>query len=361
MDLDYQLLLQIFEIVLVLLLSTVIVASIPKFRELVSGKAKLFMYLVLGLILFTLVGMGYNVIQDMHVSDIVKYDQTYHISYDPLTVGKDAISVLYPYVQFYPLFVLSIALAGVTLITYMDGEFYGYIFAGSGFAALFPDILKYAQNGRYDLLLLGFALWAIIPVIWVFFFRDMSQETPTLRERAWGAIKAALFSYPIYAATAAVAIFGEAPRNLSQDALTMLTSSTTAGNIGTFILLSLWFYLLLTVIIVSIMFVAHDLLMHVFNVRRTVTDKGVKYEVVHPVAEIIRQEEPPKVDAYKGLIEEIEVFYKYMDRVDRLRAASTIARFKNEYNTIAARHDEGSKSEAERLIKMVDQEFKKRY
>lgn len=350
-------LIQIFEIVLVLLLSIAIVASIPKFRELVSGKAKILLYILLGLILFTLVGMGYNVIQDMHVTDIIEKNKDV-AGFDMSMAGKDAVSTLWPYVQFFPLFIMSIALAGVVLVTFMEGEFYGYIFAGTGFATLLPDALRYMGNGRYDLLLLGFALWAIIPVIWVFFFREISQETPTLRERAWGAIKAAIFSYPIYVATAAVAVFGETPRMISQSMFAGL--GAISGDIGTFILLSLWFYLLLTVIIVSIMFVVHDLLMHVFNVRRTVTNKGIKYEIVHPVAEIITQEEP-KIDAYKSLIDELEVFHKYMDRVDRLRAASTIARFKNEYNTIAARHDEGSKAEAERLIKLVDQEFKKRY
>ncbi|CAJ37747.1 hypothetical protein [Methanocella arvoryzae] len=351
-------LIQVFEIVLVLLLSTAIVASIPKFRELVNGKAKILLYLVLGLILFTLVGIGYNVIQDIHVSELMANAIANDPAADTSIIGKDAVSILWPYVQFFPLFIMSIALAGVVLVTYMEGELYGYIFAGTGFATLLPDALRYMGNGRYDLLLLGFALWAIIPVVWVFFYKEISRETPTLRERAWGAIKASIFSYPVYVATAAVAVFGESPRMISQSMFAGL--GAISGDIGTFILLSLWFYLLLTVIIVSIMFVIHDLLMHVFNVRRTVTNKGIKYEIVHPIAEIIAQEEP-KIDAYKGLIEEMEVFYKYMDRVDRLRAASTIARFKSEYNTIAARHDEGSKAEAERLIKLVDQEFKKKY
>ncbi len=357
MDIDIKLLLQIFEMVLVLLLSVVIVASIPKFREIVSNKAKLFLYLVLGLILFSLVGMGFNVVQDKYVSDIIK-DNANDPTFNPSMAGKDALSILWPYVQFYPLFIFSIAMAGVTLITFMDGEFFGYIFAGTGFAVLIPDVMKYAGNGRYDLILLGLALWAIIPVIWVFFFRDISQDNPTLRERSWAAIKAALFSYPIYAITSIVAVFGESPRMIGSDLISSITSNS--NQIFAFVLMSLWFYLLLTVIIVSIMFVIHDLLMHIFNVRRTVTNKGIKYEVVHPVAEIIAQE-APKIDAYKGLVEEIDVFYKYMDRVDRLRAASTIARFKNEYNTLAARYDEGSKAEAERLIKMVDQEFKNRY
>jgi len=140
----------------------------------------------------------------------------------------------------------------------------------------------------------------------------------------------------------------------------MSSIANNTSQIGTFILMSLWFYLLLTVIIVSIMFVVHDLAMHIFSVRRSASESGIKYEVIHPVAEIIKQEEP-KFDAYKGLIDEIEIFYKYMDQVDRLKAASTIARFKSEYNTLAARHDEGSKEEADRLIKLVDQEFKKRY
>lgn len=50
-----------------------------------------------------------------------------------------------------------------------------------------------------------------------------------------------------------------------------------------------------------------------------------------------------------------------MDEVDRLKAAQTIARFKNEYHTLSAKYNEGSKSESERTIKFIDQEFMKKY
>jgi hypothetical protein len=109
------------------------------------------------------------------------------------------------------------------------------------------------------------------------------------------------------------------------------------------------------------MFVVHDLALHTFNINRIVRNrKEIIYRSSHPVDAIVK-EITPKVDAYKGLVEEMRVFSQYLDKVDRLRAASTIARFKQEYLTLAARHTEGSKNEAEQLIKVIDQAFKTKY
>lgn len=344
-----KILLQIFEIVLVLLLSTVIVLIVPKVREIVNNKAKTFLYIFLGLILFTLVGMGYNVIQDMHAADVAAQKIT----------ESNVISILYPYVQFFPLLILALALSGVVLVTYMEGEKFGYIFAGAAFAVMLPDIFKYVSSGRYDLFLLGCAVWAIIPIIWVLLFRGLVFEETTMRERVWASISASLISYLVYVSTAIIAVFGESSRELSAGALSGLMSNS--GDILKFVVVSLWFYLLLNVIIVSLMFIIHDLALHTFNIQRTVKNrKQIEYAVIHPIEEIVKEIQP-KVDAYKGLVEEMQVFHQYFDKVDRLRAASTIARFKHEYNTLAVRYSDGSKAEADRLIKMVDQEFKNKY
>jgi hypothetical protein len=137
--------------------------------------------------------------------------------------------------------------------------------------------------------------------------------------------------------------------------------STNSGNILSFVVISLWFYILLTVIIVSLMFVIHDLALHTLNINRIVRNrKEIIYRSSHPVEAIVK-DITPKVDAYKGLVEEMRVFSQYLEKVDRLRAASTIARFKQEYLTLAARHTEGSKAEAEQIIKLIDQEFKSKY
>jgi hypothetical protein len=141
----------------------------------------------------------------------------------------------------------------------------------------------------------------------------------------------------------------------------MSSIMANSSNLLQFVVISLWFFVLLTVIVVSLMFVIHDLALHTFNLRRIVKNhKEIDYTSSRPVESIVDEIEP-RIDAYKGLVEEMQVFHQYMDKVDRLRAASTIARFKQEYLTLAARHTEGSKAEAERLIKVIDQEFKNRY
>ena len=69
----------------------------------------------------------------------------------------------------------------------------------------------------------------------------------------------------------------------------------------------------------------------------------------------------PKVNHYAGLIEEMQVFSKYIGQVDRIKAASTIGRFKSEYQTLAVKHNEESKSDAEKMIKMIELEFMQKY
>jgi hypothetical protein len=227
---------------------------------------------------------------------------------------------------------------------------------------MLPDILKYSGSGRFDLFLLGCVIWALIPIIWVLLFRRLVLDDSTMRERIWAAVSASLISYLIYVCTAAVAVFGETqPAQLpaGQDVLSSI--STNSGSILQFVVISLWFYILLTVIIVSLMFVVHDLALHTLNISRIVRNrKEIIYRSAHPVEAIVN-DITPKVDVYKSLVEEMQVFNQYLDKVDRLRAASTIARFKQEYITLAARHTEGSKGEAEHLIKVIDQEFKTKY
>ncbi len=343
MTLDVKMILQVSEVILVLLLSIIIIAVVPKVREIKKNTVKTALYILLGLILFFLVGLGYNVIQDLN------------------TATNDVnMAILYPYTQFYPLLILAIALAGVVLVTYMDGERYGLIIAGTGFFVLAPDIMKYMSSGRFDLFLLGCVVWALIPIIWVLLFRRLILVETTMRERIWAALSASLISYLLYVCTGIVAVFGEAKRDMNADALGSLASNS--GDVLRFVVISLWFFILLSVIVVSLMFVIHDLALHTFNVQRVVRDKKeIDYVAVHPADTLVDDIQPPPPDAYKGLVEEMYVFNQYFDKVDRLRAASTIARFKQEYVTLAARHDGGSKAEAEQMIKVIDQEFKKRY
>ncbi len=49
------------------------------------------------------------------------------------------------------------------LVTYMEGERYGLVMAGTAFAVMLPDILKFTSSGRFDLFLLGCVIWALIP------------------------------------------------------------------------------------------------------------------------------------------------------------------------------------------------------
>jgi hypothetical protein len=316
-----------------------VVLSITKIRETKNNILKTGIYIVLGLFAFALVGMAYNMWQPVNV-----------------TVASE---LLQPYVQFYPIFVLSIIFTAVTLVTYMDREKYGHIFAGMGFAVVLPDLITYISNSRYDLLLLDFAIWTIIMTVWVRMWKDIIYEPSTIKEKGITALKACIVTYPLYLITSIVSVLGESPNGFNMNAIVNVVSGLP--DVLKYILSTLWLYVLIVTIIVTVMFILHDLALHTFNIRRVITSKN-EIEYFKEVEEIPKPKvEAPKFDAYKSLIDEMQIFQKYMDQIDRIKAASTIARFKSEYQTIAARYNDGSKSEAEVLIRSLDQEFKAKY
>ena len=81
-----------------------------------------------------------------------------------------------------------------------------------------------------------------------------------MRERIWAAVSASLISYLIYVCTAVVAVFGEGKKTIGTDVMASITSNSS--DILRFVVISLWFFILLTVIVVSLMFVIHDLALH---------------------------------------------------------------------------------------------------
>lgn len=338
-----QLLTDIIKIVMllvILVLSLATVLFIPRVKETKNNTVKTLLYIFLGMVVFALAGLTYSFKPEYDVNGTI--------------IVRNIID---PYIQFFPIFIYSISLIAATLVTYMDKDKYGYIIAGTGFAVLLPELLSYILNGRYDLILLGGALWALIPIIWVTMWKSKVFEPLKLKDKFFISLKAAILTYPIYLLTALVSVFGETS-GLSFD-VNVLKSPTLFGDIGLFILGTLWLYLLITVIIVTMMFIIHDLALHTFNIKREITAKNeIRY-----YREEEKEEKPPepKPDAFKGLLNEMQIFHKYIDRVDRIRAASTIARFKNEYQTIAVRHSDGSKAETEQFIKFLEQEFKKKY
>lgn len=333
---DLSTLLHILTLTIILVCSLLVILVIPRVKIIENGKAKTILYIVLGIVAFTLVGTAYNL-----------WQPSGHV---------DAGSIVQPYIQFYPIFILSLVIAAVVLATYMDREKYGYIFAGTGFAVILPDVLTYISNGRYDLILLICVLWAIIPAIWVRTWKESVYKETTLKEKVITSLKSAIITYPVYVMTALVAAFGESGRGIEGSLSNVFTF---APDIIKFILVTLWLYLLITVIIVSLMFVIHGLAIQTFNIKRIITRKNeIRYIVVKPAEPV---KEKAMFDAYRSLIDEMQVFYKYMDNVDRIQAAPTIARFKNEYYTLAAKYNDGSREEAEKMIKTIEMEFKNRY
>jgi hypothetical protein len=281
-----------------------------------------------------------------------------------LQVPQNAViasDILVPYTQFFPMLILALALSATVLITYLEKDNYALYFAGMGFAALLPYLYTYLfVAGRYDLALLNCALWAVIPVVWAFLWKDNTLMITTAGEKIVTSLKAAFVTYPVYLLTAIISVFGDSQRGVD---LTNLSSGIQASTsqIVMFILVTIWLYFLISIIIVSLMFVIHDLVLHLFSYRRICDAKGVRYEKVQLASSSKAAPAKPKVDHYAGLIQEMEVFGTHMEDVDRIRAASTIGRFKSEYLTLAAKYNEDSKPNAEKLIKTIEQEFMKKY
>jgi hypothetical protein len=335
-------LINILWMIIIFVISLSIVLIIPKIRELENGTVKTVVYIVLGLVMFSLVGFAFNM-----------WEST---SSGGQMFAKD---IVVSYTEFYPMLILALAIAATVLITYMEKDNYAYFFAGTGFAVLLPDMYMYVfQNGRFDLALVGCALWAVIPVVWAFLWRGVALSRTPAWEKFITALKTAFLTYPIYLLTAVIAVFGESARVIDDGAVEVFASSIP--DIIMFILWTAWLFLLFNVIIVSLMFVVHDLALKLFNYRRVAGPKGIKYEKVVPEATEVAKPKP-KVNHYARLIEEMQVFSKYIGQVDRIKAASTIGRFKSEYQTLAVKYNEDSKSDAEKMIKMIELEFMQKY
>ncbi|HEY3422738.1 MAG TPA: hypothetical protein VGK13_06225 [Methanocellaceae archaeon] len=312
---------------------------LPKIRDIQNSIIKTVSYTLMGLIVFTWVGVSFDMWEKQ---------------------GTYAEAIVTPYFpQVFPAFILAIALMIAVIITYIEKDNYAYMFAGTGFAVLMADVLTYITYGRFDLILLGFVLWAIIPVVWVYIWKDHVLEETSFKDNIFISLKAALLTYPIYVATAIIAVFGKSGRGIDMGAFGAFNENIV--NVIGFFIGVLWLYLLFTVIIVTLMFVAHNFLMHLLSMKRVVTKKGIEYIKVVPKVEAAPVAPKAKLDPYASLLNEMQVFGKYMDQVDRLKAAQTIARFKNEYQTLSAKYNEGSKAESERTIKFIDQEFMKKY
>ncbi|MDI6896360.1 hypothetical protein [Methanocella conradii] len=335
-------LMNILLMAIIFIISLAVILAITRVRALENSTVKTIAYIGLGLIMFTLVGFTFNMWENPPS--------------DGLIIAKD---IVMPYTQFYPNLILAMAIAATVLITYMERDNYAYFFAGMGFAVLVPDLYKYIFiNGRSDLALLGCALWAVVPMIWAFIWRESALIEMKAWEKFMRSLKATLISYPVYLFTAIIAIFGESNRGISLDALQGVASSVP--EIIMFILVTIWLFYLLNIIIASVMFAVHDLFVHLLGYRRVVRAGSVRYERAMQASAKTPQPKP-KVNHYAGLIEEMQVFSKYMGQIDRIRAASTIGRFKSEYQTLAAKYNEDSKADAEKMIRMIEQEFMKKY
>lgn len=109
------------------------------------------------------------------------------------------------------------------------------------------------------------------------------------------------------------------------------------------------------------MFAIHDLALRLLNCRRVSDTTGVRYERIRHAAPRTVAPPKPKANYYAALITEMQVFSKYIGEVDRIRAASTIGRFKSEYQTLAIKYNEDSKSDTEKMIKSIELDFMQKY
>ncbi|WP_231845170.1 hypothetical protein [Methanocella paludicola] len=315
--------------------------AIMKVREFESSTTKTLFYIALGIVVFSAVGFAFNIWEIPTVGDTL--------------IARDIVN---PYIQFYPTLILALAIAATVLIAYVEKESYAYLFAGTGFAVIVPNVYEYLfVNNRYDLALLGFVIWAVIPVIWVYCWKSHTLIETTRKEKFFTSLKATILSYPIYLLTSIIAIYGESARVINAETMTAL--SDYSSDIFMFILWTIWLYFLLNIIIVNLMFAIHDLALHILNMRRVVRGTTIYYEMI-PAA-VKAAPAKPKIDHYAGLISEMQVFSKYIGEVDRIKAASVIGRFKSEYQTLAAKYEDGGKADAERMIKSIEFEFMKKY
>lgn len=224
-----------------------------------------------------------------------------------------------------PLFVFALSTAQTVLVSYILSSSEGVIFGATGFALVISGFNFGRDPGVFampiDHLMLIAVLTSVSQAIWAW----LVGNSEGLRETFLSIGKASLVA----------------------SALNFVSFYIQYGSFSDGSRIT-WFYFLSHAVVVGIMVLLHEFVTSTYNIRREVTEAGVKYRAKLSVEEAISEDELTS-DPFADLISEMEEYQKSPPK-NKLAATQTLARFKNELRVLSSRYDTPSKRAAEKLL-----------
>lgn len=275
-------------------------------------------------------------------------------SYIPIVEGLN-VAPVDMYVKFFtPVLIFAIANSITVMVASIDGRKSGYIFGAMGFIVPINIVLGYGfeyVNHKPDILLLIAVLWMLIPVLWVRTLASAIEEDFSVELRAVRIIVASIKTVLIYLLLGLSYLASQGGIDISFNVMKLIDKYSSL--IADFSIIAGWYYVLSHVIIMFAMFMAHELALHAFDVKREVADGNVLY--VYKEKTEVKAE---KIDPFEPIISEMKHFQKefHTGEVNRLVATQRIAKMKSELELLLSKYEIGSRDTAVKTLAIIEKE-----
>ncbi len=321
-----------------------IAITIPFVRQLPHNLLKTLSYLILGVSAYTLVGLAYR---GSYTTDHPEY----------------------MFIEFFPVLIFAIANAIAILITTEDKDTRGYTFAGMGCTVLFSSGL-FGMGKQYGtLLLVMFVLWSGIPLILCRIFSKQIFPTTTIFRRIGRSVFGLLATFPIYLIIVLLSVFfiinqlsvSPETASLSID-FSGIMESLQGSNLV--ILGVLWYYFLPHLIFIPGAYMAYQLIFYdALGYEKHIERKTKEIIYTPPEKKSKKEKMEEEVDPYQGLFDELKnQTTAFKNITNRVGAYQLMQRFKNEYDTLHAKHgDTATGDKVKDTLRSIEEKFRAQF
>ena len=329
------------QIALVILILGIAI-TIPFVRKFPDSIFKISAYLLLGLSAYTLVGLAYR---------------------------ESVNDPRYMFVESFPVLIFAVTNAIAILITTEDKDTHGYTFAAMGFSTIFSSGLFTMGKEYGTLLLVMFVLWLLIPLILCRLFSKQLHPSTTIFRRIGRAALGIILTFPIYLVIVLLSVLVVNQLSISPE-----TASLSIDFSGIFELLGdnelqilglLWYYFLPHIIFIPGAYMAYQLVFFDALGYKKFVDKKTREISYIPPERLLKKGKKDEVenDPYQGLFEDIKgQMSNFKNMTNRVGAYELMQRFKNEYDTLHAKHGDTSTGEKVKdTLRSIEEKFRAQY
>ncbi|MDY6930770.1 MAG: hypothetical protein SVJ22_02490 [Halobacteriota archaeon] len=332
-------------VILALLLFGIIV-TIPFIRRLPNEISIISAYMLLGLSAYTLVGLAYR--------------NSY--TTDPKEM----------FVASFPMVIFAIVNTIAVLITTEDKDSHGYIFSAMAFSVLFSNGI-FSMGMQYSTLLLMLAvLWSLIPLGLCRIFSKQIFSSTTVFKRFRKAISGVFLTFPLYMVVVAVSVLViinqvtfSPTAIMSMDVIPNVLSSVQNEVTRELAILGvLWYYSLPHLIFIPAAYMIYRLILYdALGYEKHIIRKTREIVYTAPEKKKCEKKVEDADDPYQDLLKEVKSqIGRLRNMDDRISAYEVMQRFKNEYDTLHAKHgDTAVGNKAKDAINMIEEDFNSRY